>query len=56
MVLAPSDFRASIHAIIDDFGFPPSRIALGLEGGYNLDKHVGMPAAVVETCAALLRR
>ena len=39
----------------DEFGFPRERIALGLEGGYDLGD-VGMPAAVVETAAALVER
>jgi len=54
MVLEPSDFGAAVRLIRDDFCFPPQRIALGLEGGYALDPGVGMPAAVVDTCRALV--
>jgi hypothetical protein len=54
MTLGPGDFRASVELITKDFGFPATRIALGLEGGYSLDPEVGMPAGVVATCEALL--
>ncbi len=55
MRLLPSDFAASITAICDgEFGFPSNKVALGLEGGYNLEEADGMPAALVATCAALL--
>ena len=54
MALAPDDFGASIEMIAGEFGFPRERIALGLEGGYNLDPDVGMPAGLVATCAALV--
>ena len=54
MALCPTDYGESIRMICDDFGFPRNRIALGLEGGYSLCKELGMPAAVVETCAALI--
>ena len=53
MRLSPRDFGAAVRAILA-VGFPRERIALGLEGGYNLDEEKGMPAAVRETCAALL--
>ena len=56
MALSPDDFRASIEMVAGEFGFPRERIALGLEGGYNLDPHVGMPAGLVATCAALTSR
>ena len=55
MELAPADFGASVRMIADEFGFPRERIALGLEGGYDLGD-AGMPAAVVETAAALVER
>ncbi len=51
---SPDDFAESIRAIVDEFGFPPERIALGLEGGYQLEDAAGMPAALAATCAALL--
>ena len=50
--LAPADFGAATRAIAA--AFPPSRTALGLEGGYALGPDDGMPAALRETCAALL--
>ena len=56
MALSPDDFRASIEMVAGEFGFPRERIALGLEGGYALDPHVGMPAGLVATCAALTSR
>mgnify|MGYP006140347185 CR=1 FL=1 len=54
MTLTPDDFATSVRMIVDEFGFPPSRVALGLEGGYSLDSDAGMPAALVATCGALL--
>lgn len=54
MTLTPDDFATSVQMIVDEFGFPPSRVALGLEGGYSLDADAGMPAALVATCGALL--
>ena len=55
MALRPDDFRASIEMVVGaEFGFPRERVALGLEGGYNLDAAVGMPAGLVAACAALL--
>lgn len=56
MQCTPSDFGKSVRCITCDFGFPRERIACGLEGGYDLDAETGMPAAVVETCAALVSR
>lgn len=56
MALQPKDFYTSIRLIIDEFNFPTNRIALGLEGGYNLNMDDGMPAGIVETCAALLTK
>ena len=40
--------------ITRDCGFPAKRIALGLEGGYDLSMDAGMPAALVHTCAVLV--
>jgi acetoin utilization deacetylase AcuC-like enzyme len=54
MRLSPADFGAAVRLIIHEFGFPRERVALGLEGGYNLSRKEGMPAALVETCAALV--
>ena len=54
MILRPEDFGESVRVITREFGFPAEHIALGLEGGYALSDKVGMPAAVVETCAALI--
>ena len=54
MTLTPADFRASAAAILTEFRFPAARVALGIEGGYDLSDDVGMPAALVQTCAALL--
>ena len=55
MTLRPADFGAAVRMIIDDFGVSPRHIAVGLEGGYHLDDDGnGMPAALVEMCAALL--
>ena len=53
MALCPTDYGETIRMVCDDFDFPRTRIALGLEGGYSLCNEAGMPAAVVETCAAL---
>ena len=55
MTLSPTDFSASVSMICGEFGFPRERVALGLEGGYDLSEEVGMPAAVVATCEALLK-
>ena len=56
MALSPDDFRAPIEMVAASS--PAGRVALGLEGGRDLDPHVGMPAGLVVTCAALtsLRR
>lgn len=54
MSLLPSDFGAAAAMIVGEFGFPRERIALGLEGGYDLSMDVGMPAALVQTGAALV--
>ena len=56
MELDPEDFGESVRLIVEQFGFPVERIAVGLEGGYDLDLERGMPAAVVRTCEALCRR
>ena len=56
MTLTPADFYASAKMITAEFGFPPSRIALGLEGGYDLSHVEGMPAALVQTCKALVEQ
>lgn len=54
MTLHPNDFGESIHAIVTEAGFPRERIALGLEGGYDLDEYAGMPGGLARTCEALL--
>ena len=54
MTLQPTDFGASVRMITRDFGFPAARIALGLEGGYDLSSDAGMPAALTQTCMALV--
>ena len=54
MTLQPSDYAASIREIIETFGFPLERVALGLEGGYDLSGEDGMPAGLVHTCGALV--
>ena len=54
MTLRPADFGEAARMITHEFGFPAERIALGLEGGYDLSMDEGMPAAVVQTCAGLL--
>lgn len=54
MMLSPATYGESIHSITHEFGFPCERIALGLEGGYSLSQEDGMPAALVQTVAALL--
>jgi acetoin utilization deacetylase AcuC-like enzyme len=56
MTLRPEDFAAAVRMILDDFGYPAERVALGLEGGYDLDSEVGMPAGLVATCRALVDR
>ena len=56
MTLRPGDFAAAVRMILDDFGYPVERVALGLEGGYDLDSEVGMPAGLVATCRALVDR
>ena len=50
--LSPAGFGATVRLIVERFGWPRERIALDLEGGYELDDEVGMPAALVETCRA----
>lgn len=55
MALNPRDFEAAVRMLLDEFGFPAERVALGLEGGYDLDPVAGMPAALVATCLALAR-
>ena len=54
MRLQPSDYYESVQIILNEFGFPAERIALGLEGGYDLCHKSGMPAGVVQTCAAFV--
>ena len=54
MTLDPDDFGQSVRIIRHEFAFPAERIALGLEGGYALSAEAGMPAALVQTCAALV--
>ena len=54
--LHPEDFAESIRAICDEKGFPAPRIAMGLEGGYDLDAWSGMPGGLVRTAGALIRR
>ena len=62
LVAAPStavalqlvDFGGFARAVVAEFGFPAERVALGLEGGYDLREDEGMPAGLVRTCAALL--
>lgn len=56
MSLGPEDFAAAVRMILDEFGYPAERVALGLEGGYDLDPEVGMPAGLVATCRALVDR
>ena len=56
MSLGPDDFAAAVRMILDDFGYPAAQVALGLEGGYDLDPEVGMPAGLVATCRALVER
>ena len=40
--------------IVDEWGYPAERVALGLEGGYDLDSESGMPAGLVATCRGLV--
>ena len=54
MRLEPDDFAQSIRFIVEEFGFPQERIALGLEGGYSLDLENGLPAGIVKTCEAFV--
>mmetsp|Transcript_23412 Transcript_23412/g.58147 ORF Transcript_23412/g.58147 Transcript_23412/m.58147 type:complete len:119 (-) Transcript_23412:56-412(-) len=54
MRLKPHHFGESVKVITEQFHFPPQKIMLGLEGGYNLCPDEGMPAALVHTCAALI--
>ena len=54
LALHPDDFYTSVRAIVDEFGFPKERIALGLEGGYDLDAFAGLPGGLMRTCAALV--
>lgn len=54
MTLCPHDYARAVRVICDEFSFPVERIALGLEGGYDLSMESGMPAGLVHTCAALL--
>jgi acetoin utilization deacetylase AcuC-like enzyme len=56
MTCKASDFGHATRLVTHTFGFPPCRVALGLEGGYDLDEAEGMPAALVHTCAALIER
>ena len=56
MALKPADYAECVRQICSEHGFPPERVALGLEGGYSLDEDIGMPAAVVATCSALLEQ
>ena len=53
MQLVPGDFAGAVGVIVDECGFPRERVALGLEGGYNLSAENGMPAGVVATVGAL---
>lgn len=53
LTLHPNDFHASVEAIVQA-GFPREKIALGLEGGYDLDLFAGMPGGLLRTCAALV--
>lgn len=53
--LHPEDFAESIRAICDEMGFPAHQIAMGLEGGYDLDPWSGMPGGLVRTTGALIR-
>ena len=50
--LAPADFGAAAAAVAR--AFPKNRVALGLEGGYDLDPDTGMPAGLARACAALM--
>jgi len=50
--LAPADFGAAAAAVAR--AFPANRVALGLEGGYDLDPDAGMPAGLARACAALM--
>jgi hypothetical protein len=43
-----------VRAIVQEAGFPRERIALGLEGGYDLDSYAGMPGGLASTCEALV--
>ena len=54
MSLRPEDFAAAVRMIVDEWGYPAERVALGLEGGYDLDSESGMPAGLVATCRALV--
>ena len=56
MSLRPEDFAAAVRMIVDEWGYPAERVALGLEGGYDLDSESGMPAGLVATCRALVDR
>ena len=56
MSLRPEDFAAAVRMIVDEWGYPAERVALGLEGGYDLDSEAGMPAGLVATCRALVDR
>ena len=56
MELSPADYGEAVRAVLDEHGFPAERVAIGLEGGYALDLEEGMPAALVETCGALIAR
>lgn len=54
MTLIPMDYAESVRMIVEENGFPAERIAVGLEGGYDLSMDVGMPAGLAQTCAALI--
>lgn len=54
LTLHPNDFGTSVRAIVHEAGFPRERIALGLEGGYDLDSYAGMPGGLARTCEALV--
>ena len=56
MSLRPEDFAAAVRMIVDEWGYPAERVALGLEGGYDLDSEAGMSAGLVATCRALVDR
>ena len=56
MSLSPEDFAAAVRMILEEFGYPAERVALGLEGGYDVDSETGMPAGRVATCRALVDR